>query len=48
MDRGEVKTVGHDKVDGCMEDNTHTRRERGKGKWADRDLRSYGKNGGNK
>lgn len=32
MDRGEVKMVGSDGVEGYREYNTHTRRERGKGK----------------
>ena len=37
MDRGEVKKVGSDEVQRYREDNAHTGRERGKGKWADRD-----------
>lgn len=37
MDRGEVKEVGSDRVGSYEEDNAHTGRERGKGKWADRD-----------
>ena len=37
MDRGEVKKAGSDEVERHREDNAHTGRERGKGKWADRD-----------
>lgn len=40
MDRGEVNKGGSDEVEGYMgnrEDNAHTGRQRGKGKWADRD-----------
>lgn len=37
MDRGEVKMGGSDEVESYGEDNAHTGRERGKGKWADRD-----------
>lgn len=37
MDRGEVKKVGSDEVVLDGEDNAHTGKERGKGKWADRD-----------
>lgn len=37
MDRGEVKEVGSDRVGSHEEDNAHRGRERGKGKWADRD-----------
>lgn len=46
MDRGEVKKVGSDEVQRYREDNAHTGRERGKGKWADRDWRSYGEDDG--
>lgn len=37
IDRREVKKVGSDEVERYREDNAHTGRERGKGKWADRD-----------
>lgn len=45
MDRGEVKMVGSDEVEGYREDNAHTGRERRKGKWTDRDCQSYGEDG---
>lgn len=37
MDGGEVEKVGSDEVERYRKANAHTERERGKGKWADRD-----------